>query len=116
MHDRHHVIHTRVDWTSSPPARRLRNTPELIPRIDRELHEEIHSQSPAVPLLGYHALYRVNRDFEPARTTWETIENLMRVVEQASRHERSRPIESELALLNARALDIQRLIFKSEGI
>lgn len=114
--DRHHLIHTRSDWTSNKTAKRLRDTPELVPRIDRQLHNEIHRQAPAVPLLGYHALYRVSRDFETAETSWESLENLMRVIEQASRSPKSHRIESQLALLAVESLDIQRVILKSEGI
>lgn len=116
MHDRHHLLHTRSDWTSNPTAKRLRDTPQLVPRIDRELHNEIHRQAPAVPLLGYYALVRVRRDFEPAGKAWESVESLMSIIEDASHHPKSHPIEGQLAMLAVQALDIQRLILKNEGI
>lgn len=116
MMDKHHLLHTRSDWTSNKTAKRLRDTPQLVPRIDRELHNEIHRLAPAVPLLGYHALYRVYRDFEPTSTAWGSAESLMRTIEQASQHPRSHPIESNLAELAVQSIDIQRLILKAEGI
>jgi len=107
MIDGHHIIHTKAHYTISPEARQLRNEPSLIPRIDRDAHNELHANCPAVPLLGYHTLNRVVKDFYPQRTTLASIDDLLFAIENAARHEKAHPIESKLAFLAIEAIELQ---------
>jgi hypothetical protein len=76
--------------------------------MERELHNEIHDNCPAVPLLGHHTLMRVNRDFTEGRTSIQSMENLMSAIETAGNYPRAHSIEKELANLAVWALDLQR--------
>lgn len=106
--DGHHLFHTKRDWQSRPEARRIRETPELIVRMDRERHNELHSKCPAVPLLGYHALVRVNSDFEPVPgDTLATIDNVLLAMDKASKHPKAHYIERASTALSIWALELQ---------
>lgn len=106
--DGHHILHERREWTNRPQASAIREHPSLIPRIPRELHEEIHANVPPVPLLGYYALVRTAKLWTPDPDTITSMENLMEAIDKASKHERSHPIESDLAHLAIQAIDLQR--------
>lgn len=112
FNDAHHVLHYKKEWTLRDQAKDIRNYPSLIPTIPRQVHEEIHRNVPPVPLLGYHALMRVQRDWVRDRDTMQSIDNLLIAIEGASRHERAHPIERELALLAMEAIDLQRPYLK----
>lgn len=115
--DRHHILHDRVEWTARPEARALRESPSLVPRIDRDLHDYLHQQTPTVPLLGYHALIHIRRDFEPVPgNTIKSLDNLMGAIDKAGRHERAHPIESDIALLAVECLRLQRNILRGNII
>lgn len=108
MMDRHHILHFKPEWTLRPQAKLLRDTPTLIPRIDREVHNEIHRNAPGVPPLGHYALQRIVSDFYPQRTTLATLDDLMLAIENSTRTPKAHPIEIQMAELAVQALDIQR--------
>jgi hypothetical protein len=104
----HHIMHERFAWTSRPEAKELRDTRSLIPRIPRDIHDELHIQCPHVPLLGSYALQNVARLFEPTGRTLDDMDGLMSAIERASRHPRAHMIERDLAGLAIEAIDLQR--------
>ena len=106
--DRHHILHNRQEWSLRDEALKLRETPSIVPRISREDHNTIHSNCPAVPLLGFNALQRVLKIWEPDVDTLKSVDGLMSAIEQAGRHEKAHPIETELAQLAVNAIDLQR--------
>lgn len=109
MRDRHHILHNRQEWTLRPQAERLRETPQLVPLIDREVHEEIHRECPVVPLLGYHALNRVNGVFRPVKfDTLKTIDNLLLSIDYAVDHPKAHPLERQLGQLVIATIETQR--------
>ena len=108
MRDRHHILSERKAWSSRPEANRLRTQPTLIPLMDREIHEETHRETPAVPLLGYRALQLVNSEFVPSDEVLRSMDNLMKAFEIASRHPRAHPIDRDLAMLAVQAVELQR--------
>ena len=116
MRDRHHILFPRQEWSLRPESRDLRNTQPLIPRIDRELHNEVHRQVPFVPLIGYHALRRVATDFYPARGTLASIDDMMLSMEKVSKHPKALPLEIGQIALAIEALDIQRTILREGGV
>lgn len=112
MIDRHHILHSRKAWSSRGEAFELRERPELVPRMDRDAHEELHRIAPEVPLLGYHALAAVHRTYEPGDGTMNSLDNLMGAIEKSARHRRSHRVERLVAEAALEALDIQRAILR----
>lgn len=110
--DRHHVLHLRREWSLRPETAELRETPQLIPLIDREVHEELHRVSPPVPLLSYYVMKNTVARFEPQATTLATIDDLMISIEQAAQHERTHRLERQLAAIAIETLDLQRGILR----
>lgn len=110
--DRHHILHNRIEWTARPQAAELRERPELIPTLDRSVHNEVHRIAPPVPLLGYYALTRTLALYEPQPTTIESLDNLILAVDKASQHRKAHRIERSLADLAIEALEIQRAILR----
>lgn len=106
MIDRHHILHERSTWSSSAPAKTLRTTRSLIPRIDREWHEAIHHDLPAVPMLGSYALRRTLTGFDPTGDTIRDIEGLARSMDRATKG--SHRLERELAGLAIENITAQR--------
>lgn len=113
--DAHHILHNRQEWTLRPDARRLRDRPTLIPRIERSIHNEIHATCPAVPPLGYYALRLVAERFHEGKDTLSSMDNLMAAIEVSSRHPRAHQIEKDMAQLSIHAIELQRPIL-SEAI
>jgi len=106
--DRHHIMFPAQEWSLRPEAKKIRSTPALIPKIDREDHNEIHRHVPFVPMLGYYALRRVASDFYPQRTTLATIDELLFSMESAKGHPKSHPIETAQIELSMQALEAER--------
>lgn len=115
MRDGHHILHHRQEWSLRPYARQLRETPSLIPRIDRDAHESLHANCPPVPLLGHYALMGTVARFQPTGDTLRDISGLQSAMEQATRSSRFHPIERDLAGLAIEALDLQ-IPFIKEGL
>jgi len=105
---RHHEVYNGLEWSLRPDAKAIRENPALIKRMYWEQHQEIHAHTVAVPLLGFYALQRTRKLFEPQSTHLGSLENLMSSIETAAMHPRSHDIESQLALLAIDALDLQR--------
>ena len=101
------MLFPRQEHTLRPDAKKLRETPSLIPRLERELHNELHRNCPVVPALGYYALQRVMREFYPARDTLTSVENYIEAVDIASMYPKTHPIERDLALLHIEAIELQ---------
>ena len=108
MEDAHHLLHNKQEWSLRPDGKALRETPSLIPRIDRGLHNEIHRNVPAVPLLGYFALQRTLREFYPTRDTLSSMDNLIVAMDIASKHHKAHVIEKAQVHLSIWALELQR--------
>lgn len=106
--DRHHLLNPAREWSLRPEGKKLRESQGLIPLIDRDLHETIHRECPPVPLLGFYALQRTVREFQPHPDTLISIDNLMFAIEASGRHPKAHPIERELSSLAIQALDLQR--------
>lgn len=106
--DGHHILHNKQEWLLRPDARSLRETPTLIPRIERDAHVEIHQNCPPVPLLGYYALQRTLSMFEEGDTTIQSMDNLMKAIEHAANHPKAHIIEKHLAELAIWSIDLQR--------
>ena len=97
MMSRHHILHERASWNARPEFKQLRGTPSLIPRIDRDVHDDLHANCPAVPILGSYAMRRVNMLFEPSGNTFEDIDRLSSAFDRATRHPRAHQLERDLA-------------------
>lgn len=105
---RHHVLHEAWTWTARPDAKHLRDTPALIPRIPRDIHDELHENSPHVPILGSYALRSVAGLFHTSGDTLKDMDELMSCIERASRNPRAHMIERDLAGLAIEAIELQR--------
>lgn len=113
--DGHHILHNRQEWSLRPEAQYIREHPSLIPRIPREVHEELHKACPPVPLLGFYALKRTVKMWTPDNFTLASIDNLQFAIEDAAKHEKSHEIESQLAYLAIEALELQKPFIR-EGL
>lgn len=110
--DKHHILHNKVEWSARPQSKKLRESPPLVPLIDRDVHNELHRIAPAVPLLGYYALNRVAALYEPQPTTIGSIDNLLASILEASKHRKAHQVERGIADLAIQAIEIQRAILR----
>ena len=108
MIDRHHILHTRVDWEARKESGLLRRMNSLIVPIDRLSHNEIHKECPSVPVLGHYAVLRTLRDYLPGNDAMESIDNLLFSMEDAIDHPRMHPLERTLGELTMQAIELQR--------
>lgn len=116
METAHHILHNRKEWTLRPEARKLRETPSLIPVLGTwAIHKELHDNCPPVPCLGYNGLLQAYKNFEPTDDTFTSVDNLLFAIEKASHHPKAHPVERELAQLAVEAIDLQRPYIK-EGL
>ena len=106
--DAHHSLFNRQEWSMRPEAKKLRETPTLITKMERSDHDLIHRHCPPVPLLGYYALVRTLHTFQEGDNSLESIENLMRAIEKSSTHPKTHEIERRLSDLAVWSLDLQR--------
>ena len=105
---RHHVLHDRVQWNAVPLGKRLRCDSGLIVPLDRDTHDELHDECPAVPLLGFHALRNTLNYYNRTNNPIRNVDNLMLAIEKSANHYKSHPIDRELGLLAVEAIDLQR--------
>ena len=112
LQDKHHILHHRVEWTARSQAAQLRETPQLIPLIDRDVHNEIHAIAPPVPLLGVYALNHTIAAFEPRSSTLDTLDALLLAIDKAGNHRRAHSVERAVAQAAMQALEIQRAILR----
>jgi len=110
--DKHHILHNRLEWSARPQALALRERPELVPTIDRDVHNELHRIAPAVPLLGYYALNRIQAVYEPQEGTIASIDSLIKAIDIAGNHRRAHHVERGMADLAIQAIQIQRAILR----
>ena len=113
--DRHHILFDRVSYSSRPELHALRETPQLIPRIDRRVHEHIHDTLHVVPLLPHAIARNVLRNFEPRTDHLSSIDALIRTIDCASRCPHADYMERTISGLVIEALEIQRPFIK-EGL
>lgn len=113
--DIHHILFNRQEWTLRQDAESLREQPLLKPRMEREVHNELHRHCPPVPPLGYYALFRVRRDFEVGSDVFSTMDNLLGAIETANKSPKSHAIERSLGELTMQAIDLQRPFIR-EGL
>lgn len=117
FNDKHHILYEKHVWSSLPPSKQLRQTPELIPRIPRDLHNELHRMTSPVPLLGRTALMRTVRVFETVPgDTLKTMDNLALAMEESSKSPRASRIERQLANIAIESLMEQRPILQGNII
>lgn len=114
-HDAHHILWDRASWTLRKEGAYLRDQPTLVPSIDRDVHNELHRNCPPVPLLGYHALRRTMKLWEPGETPLRSLANLTEAIDASTRTPRAHRLERELAYLTIQALDLQAP-YISEGL
>lgn len=115
MRDRHHLLNNRQEWRLRPEALKLREHPSLVPTIERRVHEDLHAHCPAVPLLGYHTLVRVNKLWYPQRNTLQSMDELVYAIDEATQHPQTHEIERGVAKLAIQAIELQRP-FIEEGL
>lgn len=108
MIDRHHVLFDSNAWSQRIESVYLRSTESLVPRMERSLHNELHKECPIVPVLGFHALQRVIRTFQPLGETLEDIDLLQMSIDKATRHPKTHPLERSLAQLTIHSIDLQK--------
>ena len=106
--DRHHVLFNKREWESRPQYKELRQNPGLIVPMDRDIHNELHRSLAHVPVLGYHAIMAVNKEFYRGRTHLETLDNLMFAIESLENHPRLPDLDKSLANIALQSLDIQK--------
>lgn len=113
--NRHHIMTTRSDWQSNPNAKRVRNTHELIPLMDIEVHEELTKNCPVVPLLGYKALQLVVAEFRPTGETLSTLDKLLMAINEVCSNPNIHYLERQLGQLAMDSLEIQ-IPYLKDGI
>lgn len=104
----HHLLFERTAWTSRNDAIALRTTHSLIPRIDRDIHSELHDLCPPVPLLGSQALRMTLNEFEPEGNTFVDIDKLLVAIEASNNTRFAHDIDKQLSYLAIEALELQR--------
>lgn len=108
MYDRHHIVYTKAEQSVHKESLYIREHPSLIPVIDRRDHNDIHRECSSVPLLGHEALVQTLKFWTPDTDTLQSMDNLCLAIDKASKHPRSKPLESDLALLAILAIEQQR--------
>jgi hypothetical protein len=108
--NRHHIMYERPDWCANKESRYLRQTRLLIPRTEREAHDELHTDPETrVPILGAHALRLIVREFRPAQNTFMTMDNIMMAIEYANKHHSSFNSERDLGQRAIHAIERQKI-------
>jgi hypothetical protein len=105
--DEHHIIHTKLEWESRPEGEGIRNTRALRPIIPRLIHNQIHANIPAVPLLPWQMIMQVSRTFRPCYDTLATIDSLCTAIERSGNLPKAHPIERHIGELAVDAIRLQ---------
>jgi hypothetical protein len=98
-----------------PEGRELRTSPGMISRLTRGEHDYMHEVVPIVPALGHTTLRAVSRLWTPERNSYKSIDTLCIAIDKAATHERSHPIETDLARLTIQALELEKQVLKEIG-
>jgi hypothetical protein len=111
----HHLLHDRVSWESRDTGKIIRRNRGLIVPLESENHAELHRQTPVVPLLGYHALYRVARDYQTDGNNYlHNIELLQFAIEQAGKSPKAHEVERQIGKLAIYVLDLEKPFVEDE--
>lgn len=113
--DIHHLMFNRTAHESSRIAKNLRQHPSLQFMGERSVHEELHENCPAVPLLGNHALLIVQREFIPDKNKLKSVDNLLKAIEISAHHPRTHVLEKSLAQLAIWSIEEQIPYLKEMG-
>lgn len=97
MIDRHHLLFERNNWDATAPGRTLRATPSLIPKLDREVHEQIHRDIPSIPILGHAAMLAIRMRFNPTGDTLRDMDGFALAYDRATKSPRSHQAERDIA-------------------
>ncbi len=87
---KHHVLFYHSTWSSHKALLKLRGNRQLIPRIDREVHNDLHNDISCVPPLSIPLAEAVLARFIEYDNTQDSIkaaENLQRSIEDALNEE-----------------------------
>lgn len=114
--DRHHVLYNKREWESRPQYKELRQNPGLIVPMDREIHNDLHRSVPFVPVMGYHGIMAVIREFHRGRTHLDTIDNLMFATEESIKNPKMSDLEKALSGLALESLEMQRPFIVEGGV
>lgn len=112
---KHHLLFPRAEWELRPEARKIRQTPSMVPVLTRENHDIIHDRVSIVPLLGHHTLNAIPGLWTPRGDTIRDIDSLCRAIDWASTPRLVQPIERDLAGLAIEALMMEKDILKEVG-
>lgn len=105
----HHLLHDRVSWESRDTGKLIRRNRGLIVPLESDNHAELHRQTPVVPLLGYHALYRVARDFQAHGNNYlENINLLQFAIQEAGKSPKAHYVERQIGELACHVLDLEK--------
>lgn len=107
--EEHHLLHDRVSWESRDTGKLIRRNRGLIVPLESDNHAELHRQTPVVPLLGYHALYRVAREYRSSGNNYlKNIELLQFAIEEAGSSPKSHEVERQVGQLAIHVLDLEK--------
>ncbi len=97
--DTHHLVYPRRVHAVYRESEYIREA--LLARdIPRTLHNEIHANTSAIPLLGYYALKRVAGDMQPYyENPLHGVDDFSFAVEESNKHPKCKPMERELGML-----------------
>lgn len=105
----HHILYEKSQWSCQENARRLRRTPELIPKMDNDVEIELHRNITAVPILPDCIAGLVLANFEPVRgDTLKSVDNLLFSLARVALHYRDRELEHKMVELTMLGVDLQR--------
>lgn len=106
--NKHHPIHNRVEWSSRPESRYIRENPSILFPMEVPLHAELHRECPEVPLLGVNALQEIVRIWVPDYSNkLRSLGLLQLAIERASHNKHSHKVQSALAELVLYSIDLQ---------
>lgn len=115
MIDRHHVLYNAREWECRPQYKEVRTNSGLIIPMDREVHNELHRNTSAVPVIGYHAIQLVRKNFEQGDTHLETVDNLLSSLDHVEKSTKLSKTERALAAIALECVEDQVPYIK-EGI
>lgn len=94
---RHHLLFEKANWNATEPGRKLRITPSLIPRIDRDVHTELHDNTASIPVLGHSAMLGVLMRFHPTGDTLKDMDYFALALDRATKTPRAHQSERDIA-------------------
>jgi hypothetical protein len=114
--NQHHVLFDRAAWRSSDARKDMRENRWLIVPLWVEAHKELHKAVEIVPVLDYHTIARVRRDYEPTPGNFvRSIEDFCLEIDAALEHPRTSQLQRDVGALAIHAIELQ-LPFIEEGL